>query len=267
MKFVTKFAFAFSIFIPLSAFAHKAWLLPSATVMTQDQWISVDAAVSNDLFYFNHVPLKLDNLLITGPDATALRPENPFTGKFRNGFDLHLIGNGTYKLAIVNKNLFASYEMSGEKKRWRGNAEALVNEIPADAKNLEVYESLNRIETFVTAGTPSDTALKPTGKGLELVPVTHPNDLFAGESAKFRFLLDGKPSAAQKVNIVPGGSRYRDKQEALELVTDKDGQIAVTWPQAGMYWLEATISDANTSVKQAKQRKVSYVATLEVLPQ
>ena len=34
-----------------------------------------------------------------------------------------------------------------------------------------------------------------------------------------------------------------------------------------MYWLETTISDDKTSLPQARQRRLSYVATLEVLPQ
>ncbi|MCF5951314.1 DUF4198 domain-containing protein, partial [Xanthomonas perforans] len=83
--------------LPLSALAHKAWLLPSQTVIAGDApWITVDAAVSNDLFYFNHVPLRLDNLSITAPDGSALTPENPATGKYRSVFDLQLTQPGTY---------------------------------------------------------------------------------------------------------------------------------------------------------------------------
>ena len=33
----------------------------------------------------------------------------------------------------------------------------------------------------------------PAGKGLELQPVTHPDELIKGEIATFRFLVDGKP--------------------------------------------------------------------------
>ncbi|MEO8669990.1 MAG: DUF4198 domain-containing protein [Tahibacter sp.] len=268
MKFSPKSALLVLLsIVPLSAFAHKAWLLPSATVLTPDQWITVDAAISNDLFYFNHAPLKLDNLLITAPDGTAVTTENPGSGKFRSTFDLHLALNGTYRLAIVNAGLFANYEMNGEKKRWRGTAEALAKEIPTDAKNLEVNQTQSRVETFVTAGAPNLTALKGSGAGLELMPVTHPNDLFSGEVAKFRFTLDGKPAAGLKVTIVPGGSRYRNKQDEIELSADKDGEIAVNWPRPGTYWLEATVSDANTSVRQAKQRRANYAATFEVLPQ
>lgn len=250
-----------------TAQAHKSWLLPSATVLTQDQWITVDAAVSNDLFYFNHVPVRLDNLQITAPDGSAAQPENPFTGKFRSSFDLHLNKPGTYKLAIVNDGVFASYELNGEKKRWRGKVENMAKEIPADATNVELTQSAGRIETFATAGAPNETALKATGKGLEMTPVTHPNDLFAGEAAKLRFTLDGKPAADLAIEVVPGGSRWRNAQNEIALKTDKNGEVSVTWPAAGMYWLETALQDKNTTVPKAASRRLSYVATFEVLAQ
>ena len=62
---------AVALALPLTAQAHKAWILPSQTVLSaKDPWITVDAEVSNDLFYFNHVPLKLDALVITAPDGS-----------------------------------------------------------------------------------------------------------------------------------------------------------------------------------------------------
>src|SRR5687768_8845594 len=127
-------ALSAALLTPLAGHAHKAWLLPSATVSTVDQWITVDAAVSNDLFYFNHVPLRLDSLAITAPDGSKANPENPFTGKYRSVFDVQLKQNGTYKVALVNNGLFASYEQNGQRKRWRGNAEKFAKEVPTDAK-------------------------------------------------------------------------------------------------------------------------------------
>lgn len=252
---------------PVASHAHKAWLLPSATVSAVDQWVTVDAAVSNDLFYFNHVPLRMDALAITAPDGSKVVPENAHTGKYRSVFDLQLKQNGTYKVAVLNQGLFASYEQNGARKRWRGTADKFATEIPADAKNLEVNESVGRIETFVTAGKPTDAALKPMNVGLELVPVTHPNDLYAGEASKFRFLLDGKAAANLEIVVMAGGTRYRNEQEEQKLKTDANGELSSDWPTPGMYWLESTLEDQKTSLKQAKQRRLSYVATFEVLPQ
>lgn len=253
--------------LPVASHAHKTWLLPSATVSTVDQWITVDAAVSNDLFYFNHVPLRVDTLTVTAPDGSKVQPQNQATGKYRSTFDVHLQQNGTYRIAVTNTGLFASYEENGQRKRWRGTPAAFAKEVPANAAKLEVSENAGRVETFVTAGKPTTAALKLTKVGLELAPVTHPNDLYAGEEATFGLLLDGKPAANLPVMIVAGGTRYRDAQGEIEVKTNAEGQFTVTWPQPGMYWLEATLEDNKTSVAQAKQRRVSYVATFEVLPQ
>ncbi|GAB3506901.1 DUF4198 domain-containing protein [Pseudoxanthomonas daejeonensis] len=257
-----------SLAVPFSATAHKAWLRPSQTVLAgTDPWITVDAAVSNDLFYFNHVPLRLDNLAITAPDGSKIEPQNPATGKYRSVFDLQLAQQGTYRLAVVNSGLSGSWEENGKPKRWRGTPATFATEVPKDAKNLQISQSVGRIETFVTNGSPNDTALKSSGEGLELVPLTHPNDLFAGEATKFRVLVDGKPAEGVEFEIVRGETRYRNAQDEIKAVSDAKGEFAVTWPTAGMYWLEATKEDAKTSLPQARKRRLSYVATLEVLPQ
>lgn len=261
-------ALTLALALPLSAHAHKTWLLPSETVLAgDDPWITVDAAVSNDLFYFNHMPLRLDGLTITGPDGKAVQAENSASGKLRNTFDVHLASPGTYRIAIINAGLFASWDVDGKPKRWRGTADSFAREVPKDAKNLKVTESSGRIETFVTAGQPNEVALKASGTGLEMLAVTHPNDLFAGEVATFKLLLDGKPAADLGVEIIPDGIRYRDKQNELSVSTDKNGEFRVTWPSAGRYWLEAKVEDAKTSLPHASGRRASYVATLEVLPQ
>ncbi|MFB0487385.1 DUF4198 domain-containing protein, partial [Vibrio cholerae] len=123
--------------------------------------------------------------------------------------------------------------------------------------------SLGRVETFVTAGKPG--AIKPVGKGLELVAVSHPNDLYSDEPATFQMLLDGKPAAGLEMEIVPNGSRYRDKVEEIELKTDADGKFQVKWPQPGMYWVHTEAEDDKVSVPTATKRRMSYALTLEVL--
>lgn len=255
--------------VPLAASAHKMFLVPSTTVLSDgdDAWVTFDAAVSNDLFYFNHHAIALDHLAITGPEGTPVAAENQHTGKWRSEFDLHLTKPGTYKVSIENAGLFANYvDAKGEKKRWRGSV-ATLSEIPTDAKDLQISQVQGSVNTFVTLGKPNDLALKPTNKGLELVPVTAPNDLYVGEAAKFRFLIDGKPAKDLKVTVIPGGTRYRDRPEAIDVTTNANGEFAVTWPTAGLYWLNASLDKQKPTIAKATDRRLSYVATLEVLPQ
>ncbi|ASU39318.1 ABC transporter permease [Herbaspirillum sp. meg3] len=264
---IAALAMTLAIGLPLSANAHRTWLLPASTVLSgNDPWVTVDAAVSNDLFFFESFALKLDGLQVTAPDGTFAKPENAYTGKFRTSFDVHLTQSGTYKIAVISMGLFGSYkDAAGQTKRWRGTAEAMAKEIPADAKDLQVTQMQGRIETFVTAGKPSKKVLETTGSGLELQAITHPTDLIAGETASFRMLLDGKPAANVKVTVVPGGTRYRDKLNEMTPTTDTDGKFSVTWPSAGMYWMEATVKDNKPNLKPATDRRANYTATLEVL--
>lgn len=248
-----------------SASAHNAWLLPSSTQLAHPATITVDAAVANDLFFFNHVPLRLDSLDLRAPDGSSLAAENPHRGKLRSVFDLKIDQPGSYRLAALNRGLFASYKLHGETRRWRGAPEELATKIPAEASELKVSEMHGRIETWVTLGKPSQPPL--SGQGIELQAVTHPNDLFAGEAARFILTIDGAPAAGVKIEATRGATRYRNQLETMHATTASDGSFAFTWPVAGMYWLHASTSDAKTSHPQAGERRLSYSLTLEVMPE
>lgn len=81
----------------LPAQAHKSWLPPSSTVLSDAGSLTVEAAVSNDLFYFEHNPLRLDTLRITALESSAVQPENAWTVTFRSSFGLPLAQSGTYR--------------------------------------------------------------------------------------------------------------------------------------------------------------------------
>jgi uncharacterized GH25 family protein len=302
-------ALALVLGIPLGAEAHRVWLLPSATVLSGgEDWVTVDAAVSNDLFYFEHMPMRIAGfppiqiarrggpggpppaapggaetpqggegpmggggpmaaLVITAPDGGTVEPHNRATGRFRSTFDFPVAQKGTYRIAAVSDGLFATWKENGQTRRWRGTAEALAREVPEKAEDLRVTHAQTRVETFVTAGKPGGAALQPVGKGLELAPVTHPNDLFAGEQARFRLLLDGKPAAAVKVTVIAGGIRYRQQLKETTLTTDAEGGFAVTWPEPGMYWINAAVAEEGPPGTRQPRRRAGYAATLEVLPQ
>jgi uncharacterized GH25 family protein len=261
--------------IPAALSAHRMWLLPSATVFSgTDGWVTVDAAVSNDLFFFDHQPLRLDGMKVWQPDGSEGTLQNGATGRYRSVFDVQLDKPGTWKIGTQMSAVMGSFKVDGVEKRIGGrrgppqpNAPAplTVADIPANATDVKVTEVSGRNEIFVTAGAPTTTVFKPTGKGLEFAPITHPDELVTGETAKFRFLVDGKPAAGLKVTVIPGGKRYRNDEGARELTTGADGVLSVSWPTAGMYWLNATLTDAKATSPRATERRMSYVTTLEVL--
>ena len=52
----------------------------------------------------------------------------------------------------------------------------------------------------------------------------------------------------------------------MKLKTDAKGQVKIKFPRAGLFWLNTDATDNKTSIAKATERRLSYIATLEVLP-
>jgi hypothetical protein len=279
-----------------AAHADHPFVLPSNTAYSGDSPVATfDAAGSDHVFFFDHRPLPLASIAITAPDGNKAEPYNTLQSRYRTSFDLKLEQQGTWKIASVQAMIAGSFKLNGEERRVGGRPGGVggpggpgaaraaggpapapggeprrqppvpFEEIPAEATDVHLTEMLGRAETFVSAGAPTTAALKASGKGIELEPVTHPNEVVAGETARFRFLIDGKPAPGLAVTLVPGGDRYRDDAGEVTLKTGADGVVAIKWPGAGMYWVGAEAEDKAPSEKRAEARRMSYSVTLEVM--
>lgn len=248
-----------------AAHAHRAWFLPSSTVVSGDApWVTVDGAVSNNLFFPDHRPMQIEAITITAPDGSVVKPANATVGQFRTTFDVKLEQKGTYRIAQANAGLNASWKEGTETKRWRGTMAEYVAQGIDKKPGVELTLSSRRVETFVTNGAPSE--LKASGKGLELTPVTHPNDLYAGEEISFKLTDNGKPAANVEVVVIMGGDRYREEPGELKLKSGADGTLKFKLENAGMYWLEAEAKGTASMEGKTLNSMSTYVAVLEVLP-
>lgn len=264
-KTLALIALGAALALPMSAQAHRAWLAPTATVLSgSEAWVGFDAGLSNGVFIPDHAAMRLDGLVITAPDGTTAEAQNLHQARYRSSFDLHLTQAGTYRIANVGSGFMATYTENGEQKRWRGREADFATALPAGATDVQATRTHSRTETFVTLGEPNDTALAPTGQGLEMVPVTHPNDLVVGEPARFRLLHDGRPASDLEVTVARGGTRYRDNPDEQTIRTDAQGAFTVTWSEAGLYWLNASVRTPGAAGQPALN--ASYNGVLEVLP-
>lgn len=263
------------------AAAHRPWLLPSAGVVDgKGEWVTVDAAVSEDYFHLNTNAVKLDGLTITGPDGKLITPVNALTGKLRSTFDVELPLEGTYRMTIANEGAMVSYKQGTEAKRWRGPVSELEQNVPKDAQEKRTTITHARLDTFVTAGRGNDIALQPSGSGMELQLLTHPEHYQPKQAAKFRLLLDGKKLADATVSVIRGGVRYRGILREQSFKTDAQGEFSVKWDEAGMYAISASYPPRAAMPQQpgtgaqplandggVPTRRYTYTGTVEVLPQ
>lgn len=296
-------AAAVSSALATPALAHRMWLLPSTTTLAgTSEYVTVDAAVSNDLFYADHQPLDPAQVTAWAPDGTEAKIENASKGRYRGTFDVAINKPGTWKIGMQRSSIGGTFKVGADQWRVGGRMRppgapgaggpgagapgagaagrpagpggpggqpprmvATVAEIPANATDIQLTESLSSYAVYVSSDAPTKGVLTPTGKGLEFDPITHPDALVSDEEASFRFLVDGKPAAGVKVILVPGGKKYREAEDAQELTTGADGMLKIKWPVAGMYWLSASAEDDKPSDKRAQKRRMSFASTLEVV--
>jgi hypothetical protein len=135
--------------------------------------------------------------------------------------------------------------------------------VPAGAETM-TSQSFIRAETYVTRGAPSRGALAPTGQGLELDAITHPNEIFVGDAFKFRMLDGGKPVPGLEFNISRANDAYSEKRYGNAGKTDAAGAAAVTFDQPGAYVLQAQYPVRTEGSAEPLARSTVYTLTFEV---
>jgi hypothetical protein len=132
MKFKTRALAAAALALTvLGAQAHDLWFKPSSTVLSKSDWVTVDAAVSNDVFFFNHRPLGLEAVKVTAPDGAAVEMKNVAKGELRSMFDFKPEKTGTYRVTMLMTGVMGGYkDANGQPKRLRGSVEEVLKQIP-----------------------------------------------------------------------------------------------------------------------------------------
>jgi uncharacterized GH25 family protein len=111
-------AAALAIGVSSPALAHRQWLLPSTTTLAgTSEYVTVDAAVSNDLFYADHFPMDPAQIKVWAPDGTQGKIENPATGRYRSTFDVKIDKPGTWVIGTERSGVMGTFKVGDE--TWR----------------------------------------------------------------------------------------------------------------------------------------------------
>ncbi|MDO4643877.1 MAG: DUF4198 domain-containing protein [Cardiobacteriaceae bacterium] len=249
------------------ASAHNVWIRPSSTQLAgESDYVTIDGGGSDFPFDVNHRGRPAEGLHAYDPKGKEIEKENLMVGKLRTSYDVKLNQQGTYHFTDGLEYIQFNYpDENGKSVRWRDTPEKFKKENPmADKKREKFKQQSWNVETFVTLGEPTSEVLKPDSKGLDIEYLTHPNELYAGEPARFRLLFNGKPLPDSHVEIARDSLRYRENN-LITLKTDKDGVVTINWPGPGMYWLYAEHETTSDLAKDAPY-SLKYAAGLEVLP-
>lgn len=281
------------------AAAHTPYLLP-LTFSVSRPHVSLQAAISDELFFVPEGALRTDYYVVNPAgvrsklerlthlkDFTSVEADTPETGTYRfvTGDEgarvTRLVKiDGTWRMVRAARNPNAQQAQAGGDMQPRPATAAsaparaappgpprFVDEaaIPAGAETTEVL-NLRRLETYVSKGAPSRGALATSGQGLEVRPVTHPNEIFIDQGFTFDALVDGAPVPGLEFTVYRAGNAYEDKKVFAEAKTDPRGRIALKFDKPGIYLMTARYPAASSGpiVEKPAPRSYGYTLTFEV---
>lgn len=215
------------------AVAHTPFLAPVSFQVREGGTVSLDAGFAEE-FFVPEVAFDNSEFQVIGPDGVAKPAARVERLKTRTVVEHTLDGGkGTYRFSTGTRlgAVFRTFDLDGKSQTGRDDGKPL----PKGATLTSHYQTLSRSEVYLTAGAPDRAALKPYGTGLELVPDTHPGDLYAGEHFDFTVLYDGKPLPAQKVEVFHATGTRASGEAVTTVTTDAQGKARLPLGQAGAY--------------------------------
>lgn len=251
--------------------AHPRWVLPSHFTVSKEggDWLSFDVTASHGTFVFDK-PASIETTQVVMPDGRIAYPNFTIRGKRRAIFDFFFEEEGTHKIHINQMPRYYTFYKAGRRdteKRMEANKADRMTILPEKSRDVVTQVSYTRAESYVTVGKPSTKAMELTGKYLEMVPVTHPSDIVEGEPVTFQFFFNGKPQAGVTADITREGTLYRNHQDQIDVVSDKDGKITFTPEVAGRYLMKSNYKGMVENDPMYDRANVNVHLTFETLLQ
>lgn len=255
---------AFLLFSGLTtaAAAHTPYLAPNTFAPQAGETVTLDAAFA-ETFFVPEVVFDKSVFSVTGPDGTSGAPATVHYLKTRAVVEHTLPKQaGTYRFSsgLRQGAVFRTWEVDGKRESTR-DPEAT---IPDGARRLPSFQAITIAETYLTIDAPDRGALKPRGTGIEIIPQTHPADLYTGESFVFTVLHDGKPVADQPVEISEAVWTSDRRAEVVTVNSDAQGRVTLPLRRAGT-WLALTRHRTNAPAgAPADEYSHSFTLTFHV---
>lgn len=217
-----------------AAIAHTPYLAPGSFEPVFGKLVTLDAAFA-EKFFVPEAAFTGSDFKVTDPNGITAAPDALSVMKTRVVVEHTLEDKGTYKFSTGHRigKIFRIYEQNGKRHVMENPEEAL----PEGAKELSFFQAITLAETYVTKGAPDTGALTAWGKGLEIKPDMHPNEVYAGESFNFTVDFEGKSIANQQLDVFTAQGEFSPKEAVAKITTNEAGTASFTPETPGVYLL------------------------------
>ncbi|NWK97731.1 DUF4198 domain-containing protein [Sphingobium lactosutens] len=241
-----------------AAQAHMPYVLPTLFDLGKGDHVTVEAAFAEDAF-LPEVAMRDAPFHLVGPDGAQL-PTGPVTHlRDLSVFEAAIPADGTYRVTS-GQRAGRKGKMFRQDSEWKMRGEG--GEPPADAEQVEV-QSMTLADAYVTRGKPTDAALKPLGKALEIQAITHPNGIVAGSDASFALLFDGRPLPQADITLFRSAGVYDGRKVVAQVRSGADGRFNLKPEDAGTYLILVRHRGAAPAGSETPYRSYTYTLTFD----
>jgi hypothetical protein len=213
-----------------SAAADSPYLRPNLFDTGGRDHVTVEAGFTDDIFA-GRTAMRSDHFNIFGPNGeTPLDTITYFTDVAV--FEAPTPVDGTYRISSGRREGRIGRMYRSASAGWKFVGEEAGVTVP-EADQVET-QSITVADVYVTRGVAGDVPAA-RGTGVEVVPVTHPADIVAGEDAVFQLLIDGQPRAGLPITVFREAGRYDGRLVEADVVSGPDGRFVVRPSAPGAY--------------------------------
>ncbi len=247
-----------------SAYAHTSFMRPNAFDFTQGRNITIESSFTED-FSNPEVGVKSGDWHYIAPNGVRYSYDNVVELKQTTILENTINQSGTYKFS-TGERLGRKGKMiqtaTGELKAARGENGVEVE--LAKGETFVTSQTATVANVYVSKGAPTDSAVNETIGRLVFHPLSHPNELYVGESFQLKVTFDGQPMADQDMELLREGGHYSDDKGKKQVTTNSDGLLDLSLEEPGVYLLYTRHRAEAPAGSETDIRSYSTSLTFEV---
>ena len=241
--------------------AHQKWLWPNRFVVEKaPAWISFDVTWSDQPFAAD-MGVGDKPVTVVDPEGRSASPDRTFIGKTKSTSESELTQEGTYRLESVDPlTYWTQIEKEGQ-PQWLKQPKGEVSGEKITRSDLYWSKAM----AYVTIGKSKAMPPQPDADPLNIVPATHPNEIFAGSTLELKVLSFGKPLAKAEVKVFDVNSNGHTPVKTIQCDDQGVGKLPLVTP--GQYLLACQLEREVKDDPKADIHSFNVYLTLRVQPE